>query len=293
MNSYHMFIKVVELESFSAAAKVLNRTPSAVSKQIILLEESLGVQLFIRTTRALSITKAGELYYEKCLNISQQMANAETELKDFSNEPVGQLNVTWPNVLSNSDVVRSLGGFCREYPNLRLNVTVTNECLDLPREKIDFAIRVSRDPHLKAENFMTLMLSHIQPIVCATPELVERYGMPKSMEEIIALPQVIPMYAPLAKELKNFLPEFKGFNEYDHHKASDINALYDLVKLGLGAGFISRHLVEKEISEGSLIDLTGERLPKRPIYLVFPRLGYTPKINSCFINHFKKMYPDS
>ena len=290
MDQYEMYIKVVELKSFSEAAKALNRTPSAISKQIHLLEESLGVQLFIRTTRALTITSAGQLYYKRCSDISKKIDNAKTELMDFANEPIGTLNVTWPNVLSSSIIIRQLGGFTKAYPNIKLNVEVTNEHLDLLQNNIDFAFRATGEGQLKDSNLIGIKLSYIQPIFCASSEIISENRPPKTMEDILSLPLVIPTYFSFIQGFKKAFPGMKDFDENKHHKASDITALYNMIKAGFGVGYIGRHIVEKDIQEGTLVDLTGEILPKLPIYLIFPKLNYTPKINRYFIDYLKNQF---
>lgn len=287
MNNYELFIKVVELESFSAAAKLLNRTPSAVSKQISGLEARLGVQLLNRTTRALSITSAGRLYYKRCLDIAKKMENAETELKDYSSLPSGQLKVTWPSVLSSSDVIRSLGDFSAHYPEIKIHAEITNVRINLVQEGFDFAIRAFGTDDLEDTSLIAIKLSYIEPIICATPELLNRYGMPTSINEVIKLPLIIPTYLPFTLLVKKIVPELDSIDETKHHKVSEVHGLYNMLKSSLGAGFVGRHLVERELREGSLVNLTGQSLPKLPIYLVFPKLNYIPKINRCFIDHFK------
>tara|TARA_R110002072_G_scaffold165648_2_gene318850 strand:+ start:462 stop:719 length:258 start_codon:yes stop_codon:yes gene_type:complete len=73
-------------------------------------------------------------------------------------------------------------------------------------------------------------------------------------------------------------------------KARDVTAMYNMIKVGFGVGYIGRHIVEKDIQEGAIVDLTGEMLPKLPIYLIFPKLNYTPKINRYFIDYLKNQF---
>lgn len=287
MNNYELFIKVVELKSFTAAAKALNRTPSAISKQINTLETKLGVQLLNRTTRALSITNAGSLYYQRCLDITKKIESAEAELRDYSTSPSGQLNVTWPSVLSSSSIIRSLGDFSAKFPDIKIHAKITNDCINLIQEGYDFAIRSYGMIDLVDSSLIAIKLGDIQPICCAAPSLLKQYGQPNSIRDIFNMPQVIPTYLPLAQALKKFAPDLESLDETKHHKVSEVHALYHMVKAGLGVGFIGQHVVEQELKNGSLVNLTGLTLPKLPIYLVFPKLSYQPNINRCFIDHFK------
>lgn len=285
-----VFITVADLKSFSAAAKVLNKSPSAVSKHIGMLENKLGVQLFNRTTRALTVTKAGEIFYACCQEVTQLTESTMTELSDMTKLPSGRLNMTWSSVLSSSKEVKALREFCKKYPDIKIDVKVTNEPLCLATNKIDFAIRVGAEEILKDSSLIALKIGHLQPICCATPELVNNFGMPNSIPEVMKLPQVVPTYVPLKMIIKRHFPEIEKFNEADHHQANDIFTLYNMVKLGLGAGFIAKHVVEKELSEGTLVDLTKEVLPKRPIYLVFTKVRYTPRINRLLIDFYKETF---
>jgi len=290
MNTYELFIKVVELQSFSVAAKALNKTPSAVSKQIQALEGKLGVQLLNRTTRSLSITDAGQLYYQRCLEIAKNIENSEIELKDLLANLSGQLKVTWPSVLSNSPFIASLGPFTKTYPDIKLDTFITNQRVDLVQEGLDFAIRIFGSEDLQDSSLVAVKIGEIQTIFCASPDLLKEKGKPESLQEILSLPQIIPTYLPLAQALKRFAPKLESLDEKKHHRSSDLHALYHLLKAGLGAAFIAKHVVIQELEDGSLIDLTGDSLPKLPVYLVYPKLNYQPKIHRCFIDHFKQNF---
>lgn len=285
-----VFITVADLKGFTAAAKALNKTPSAISKHIGLLENKLGEQLFHRTTRALTVTKAGEVFYEYCQEVADLTESTLTELSDMSKFPSGKITMTWPGVLSSSKEVSTLKEFCKKYPDIKIDVNVTNEPLCLTSHKIDFAIRIGLPEQLKDSSLIAIKIGHIQPIFCATPEIVNEFGMPSSVSEVMNLPQVVPTYVPLKQVMKRYFPEIEKFNEDDHHQASDIFTLYNMVKLGLGAGLIGKHFVEKELKEGALVDLTKEKIPKLPIYLVFTKLRYTPKKNRLLIDFYKENF---
>jgi DNA-binding transcriptional LysR family regulator len=285
-----VFITVADLKSFSAASKVLNKSPSAISKHIRVLEDKLGVQLFNRTTRSLTVTQAGEVFYACCQEVTQLTESAITELSDMSKLPVGKLTMTWASVLSSSKEVKVLREFCEKYPGIKVDVNVSNEPLCLASYKIDFAIRIGLPEQIKDSNLIALKIGYLQPIFCATPQIVNKFGMPNSIPEVMKLPQVVPTYLPFKQVMKRYFPDIEKFNEADHHQASDIFTLYNMVKLGLGAGFIAKHVVEQELSEGTLVNLTKEILPKMPIYLMFTKLRYTPQINRLLINFYKETF---
>jgi DNA-binding transcriptional LysR family regulator len=288
MNTYQTFVTVVKLGSFSAAAKKLCRSPSAISKKIGFLEQKLNVQLFDRTTRTLVITEAGRLYYERCLDISKQISQAESELKELSGEPNGSITVTWPNAISTSNVVPALSAFSEAYPNIKVNVNVTNDSVNLIDESIDFAFRMTP---LIDSSMVAIELFRITPVICATPEFVAKYGTQKSPQDLSNMPLLLLNHANLIQKFWKKLPGMEDLNIEKHHRVNDINAIYTMAKQGMGATFIFRHTIEKELSEGTLIDLMPHhKLPEIPVYLMYHKFNYTPKKVRVFIDFFKQHY---
>jgi len=286
MNNYDLFVEVVELKSFSAAAKKLHHSPSAISKQIGRLEQKLDVQLFNRTTRSLSITEAGQLFYERCKDISQRMEDAETELKDLSSDPRGPITVTWPNMLSSSELVKVLAAFLKKYPNIKVNINVTPEMLNLTDERIDFAFRLGA---LSDSTLVAIEMFKVRPLVCCAPDLVAKHGSPKSMEDIFRLPQVLPSYLNIAQKARQQYPAMKVLVPEEHHTVNNLSAQYNMAKLGIGAAILFQHMIQSDLEDGSLIDLTANHKPPEiPVFLVYPKLNYTPRKLRCFIDFFKE-----
>jgi len=288
MNTYETFVTVVKLGSFSAAAKKLCRSPSAISKKIGFLEQKLNVQLFDRTTRTLVITEAGKLYYERCRDISKRISHAENELKEFSGEPNGSITVTWPNAISTSNVVPTLSAFSEAYPNIKVNVNVTNDSVNLIDENIDFAFRTAP---LVDSTMVAIELFRITPVICATPEFINKFGMPKNLQALSKMPLLLLNHANLIQRFWKKLPGMKSLNIEEQHQVNDINAIYNMAKHGMGATFIFRHTIEKELTEGTLVDLMPHhKLPEIPVYLMYHKFNYTPKKVRAFIDFFKQSY---
>lgn len=286
MNSYDVFVEVVELKSFSAAAKKLHRSPSAISKQISQLEQKFDVQFFNRTTRTLAITEAGKLFYDRCKDMSRRMDDAESELKDLSKEPGGRIKITWPNVLSSSRVISVLADFLAKYPDIKVDIEVTPAVLNLTEERIDFAFRLGA---LSDSTMVAIELFKLSPVICCTPDVISRFGKPDSMDDIFQLPHIIPSFLNIGKMARQQLPAMKALNPEEHCIVNNLSAIYNMTKQGIGASVLFRHVIERELEEGSLIDLTvNNKLPEIPVFLVYPKLSYTPKKLRCFIDFFKE-----
>jgi len=277
---------VVKLGSFSAAAKKLHRSPSSISKKISLLEQKLNVQLFDRTTRTLAVTEAGRLYYQRCLDISSRISDAENELKNLSDKPCGSIKITWPNAISTSNIVDILRAFTQAYPNIKVDITVTNDLVNLIDENIDFAFRMDK---LTDSSMIAIEILRVTPVFCASAEFVKKYGIPPNTHDLAKMPLLLLNHSTAVQKFWKSLPGFKNLSTEDHHKVNDINALYSMVTKGIGATLIFRHTVEENLENGSLIDLMPDyALPDLPVYLVFNKLNYMPKKMRVFLDFFKQ-----
>jgi len=286
MNTYHTFVIVVKLGSFSAAAKKLHRSPSSISKKISLLEQKLNVQLFDRTTRTLAVTEAGKLYYQRCLDISRRISDAENELKNLSDEPCGSIKITWPNAISTSSIVDKLSAFTEAFPNIKVDISVTNDHVNLIDQNIDFAFRMDT---LTDSSMVAIEILRISPVICASDGFVKKYGIPQDIQALAKTPLLLLNHSTAVQKFWKTLPGFKNLNTEDHHSVNDINALYSMVTKGIGATLIFRHTVEKELENGSLIDLIPDYpLPDLPVYLVFNKLNYMPNKMRVFLDFFKQ-----
>ena len=155
----------------------------------------------------------------------------------------------------------------------------------LIEENIDFAFRLGP----LADSTMTAIeLFEIEPVVCVRPDVLERYGVPQTIEEIANLPYVFEGHIDLAQRARDQLPTVK-FNHFEHHHVSNHSALYEMAIRGMGAAVLFRHTVNKDLEECKLIDLTAEiKLNPLPVYLMYQGLSYSPKKIRCFIDYFKK-----
>jgi DNA-binding transcriptional LysR family regulator len=288
MNSYDIFVEVVKLKSFSAVAKKFHRSPSAISKHISQLEQKLNVQLVDRTTRSLSVTEAGKLYYERCQDISARMQDAEAELKELSDEPSGTINITWPTAISYSRVVDVLSEFTAKYPSIKVNLNVSLNVLNLTDDNIDIAFRSGP---LNDSPMIAMTIFSMQPIFCAAPVFVERFGFPQTVKELAVLPMLVLNDINILKKARSSFSELKEVNLAQQHSTNDLAANMQMAKKGMGATFVFQHMVEKELAEGSLIQLIPDNpLPPVQVHLMYQKLSYMPKKIRYLIDFFKEAF---
>ena len=288
MNSYDIFVEVVKLKSFSAVAKKLHRSPSAISKHISQLEQKLNVQLVDRTTRSLSVTEAGKLYFERCQDISARMHDAETELKELNDEPRGTINLTWPTAISSSRVVDVLSDFTAKYPGIKVNLNVSLNVLNLTDDEIDIAFRSGP---LNDVPMIATTLFSMQPIFCAAPKAIERFGFPQTVKELANFPLLVQSDINIFKKARAAFPDFKDAVMVEQHRANDLNTNIQFAKKGMGATFLFRHMVDDELLDGTLVQLIPDiPLPPVPVHLMYQKLNYMPKRVRYFIDFFKDAF---
>ena len=143
LDAIRLFVRVVDAGSFSAAGRHLDVSPSSVSRQINELEDYLGARLLARTTRKLSVTEAGRIYYARAAQIINEVDEARLALSELDS-PSGILRVTAPSGVGREVIVSSIPAFLDRYPGIRVVLSMTDEYLDLVQAGIDVAIRVGR-----------------------------------------------------------------------------------------------------------------------------------------------------
>lgn len=176
-----VFTRVVDSESFSAAGRGLGLAPSSVSRRIGELEQALGVRLFHRSTRKLSLTEAGETYYERARDILRAVEEAALAVGEQRAAPSGVLRLTAPTSLASRHITPAVAAFRAGYPLVTLVMAVTDRTADILGEGFDLAIRVGR---LEDSSLVARKLGEARRLACASPAYLERAGRPAHPEEL-------------------------------------------------------------------------------------------------------------
>lgn len=176
-----IFAKVVEARSFTKAAGELQLSKATVSKAVMGLEERFGARLLNRTTRRLSLTEVGEAFYARCSSIVAEAAAAEESITQLSAGPRGNLKVAAPLTFGYLHLAPLISEFLEAYPNIDLDMDLTDAFVDLVEGGYDVAVRVGR---LKDSGLMARKLALCRFAVCAAPSYLERHGIPGSPREL-------------------------------------------------------------------------------------------------------------
>lgn len=252
------FVRTVEAGSFSAAARIAGTTPSAVSKNVERLEQRLGVRLFLRSTRSLSLTVDGAGYYERVAPLLQALEDADEVLGD-SGSPRGRLRVSLPGILAPFLVDALTRAFMARYPDIRLEISITDRHVDLVREGYDVALRAGQVTDV---DWIVRTLGSLDLVLAASPAYLARAGEPRTIEELGRAAHVRYLLGSQAYPLifadgTKFLPE--GVLDTDSGQAMRIAALN-----GTGIVQLLRIAVADDLALGQLIEVMPQ-IPLAPV----------------------------
>jgi DNA-binding transcriptional LysR family regulator len=178
------FVVVARSASFTEAGETLGISKSAVGKAVARLEERLGVKLFHRTTRRLTLTADGEAYFSVCSAALDDIGEAESNLGTRLAEPAGRLRVDMPVAFGRRAVLPVLLDIAKRYPALQLTLSFTDRVIDLVEEGVDLAIRFG--PLDDSSELVARKLTSHRWVICATPAYLERFGTPRSLDDVAA-----------------------------------------------------------------------------------------------------------
>lgn len=176
-----IFARVVETRSFTAAARALGTTTSAVSKRIARLEERLGARLVERTTRRVSPTDAGVAFYERCARILAEIDDAEIAVAQLGAEPRGTLRVSVPVIFGELYIAPLVAEFSKRFPEVRLDMSLSDRHVNLLEEGFDMAVRVA---DLHDSSLVAKKLTTVSAVVAGAPKYFARYGVPKTPTDL-------------------------------------------------------------------------------------------------------------
>jgi len=269
LNGMRVFAQVVDAKSFSAAADKLGMSKSLVSRHVSALERSLAVKLLNRSTRRLSLTEAGALFYEHCARIVQEAALAEQRLTQTQSELAGLVKVTAIPAFAVRHVLPALTDFYRQYPQIRVQLSCSNRPLDLGEAGFDLAIRIASKPD---PNLVARKLAANRAVLCATPAYLKQHGTPRRLDELRKHECVL--FSPLtskkgwtfARDKSKVSIPVTGMFETD-----EMDAVRAAVASGLGIGILPLYMVSDALQQGQLVPLlrTYQVIPESAIYLVY------------------------
>jgi DNA-binding transcriptional LysR family regulator len=271
LQSMMVFAQVVEARSFTAAARALDTTTSAVSKRVARLEERLGVRLMERTTRALAPTEAGRAFYERSARILREVEDAELAVTQLGSAPRGTLRVTALPPLGERLLAPLLPRLLEEYPELRVEIDLSDRLVNLVEDGYDVALRIMPFG-LPDSSLIARKLGAGRAVVCGAPSYLERRGVPRTLDDLLDHECLSYGIGPAQREWS--FPTADGTHAVPVHGRLQVNSFNALRAAAIGgAGLVRTALwaVSDAVQSGALqIVLEDHITMDLPIYAVYP-----------------------
>jgi LysR family transcriptional regulator for bpeEF and oprC len=289
-NDIAIFVRAAQNRSFSVAARQLGVSPSAVSKAVQRLEENLDIRLLNRTTRNITLTDDGAVFYERCRQILRELEEAELELGKSRSDPTGTLRIDLTIELGRLHVIPALPRFIAQYPALKLDVTFNNRMVDLIEEGIDAVVRIGSGPDSR---LIMHSLATARYIVCASPSYLMRYGEPKTPEDLLNY-NCITFVSPQTGRIFEWLFQRDG-QEFrlpidGNLRLSHGEALLDVAIRGIGLVQIHNYIAGEAISQGKLKPvLESYAVSGTPISVVYPQKRHLSAKVRAFVDFMSEL----
>lgn len=259
LDLYRVFVKTVELGSFSQAAQQLNLSPSAVSRKIDALEQELEIKLFNRTTRQLILTDSGQLV----LASAKQQLNAQqaliTQLQERRSEPQGTITISVFESFGRIKLAPLLPHFMKQYPQVHIHLALDNQLVDLYRDEIDLAIRIgpSTDSTLRSK-----LLFKNQLVLCASPDYLARYGEPQHPSHLSEHSCLLLQPRPHAMKWHFYQGKKRqSVTVRGNFSTNGGSGVLEAACQGQGISLISKWSVQQELDNGQLVTILDQWRP--------------------------------
>lgn len=287
------FVQSVNLGSFSAAAKHLGVSQPAISQQIRGLEDQLGTRLLNRTTRQLQLTEAGERYYAYARDILDRLVEADRSVQSDETQMSGPLSIGLPLGFAESVLSDFLIRFKKEHPCLLLDISLSDQFVDVIQERLDVAIRMGE---IRDERLIVRRLGVAQRCLVASPEYLDRKGRPRHPADLpehdyllyknISTGDRVPFISTLGEKLSIKINPAMIVN--------NSSTLRQAALAGLGISIANRWLIEPYLASGELeLVLPEWQYPPHPIHAVYPSNRFIPIKVRRFVDrlqdYFKEM----
>jgi DNA-binding transcriptional LysR family regulator len=284
------FVRVAELGSLSGAARAIPASLTSVSRQIAELERRFGTRLLARTTRRLSLTEDGRLFYDRAKSLLAEFKQIEAALSSKAQEPSGRMRVSAPTLIGRRLIAPMLAEFLNRHPAVSIDLLLIDRAVDVVEEDIHVALRVGRQP---SSQLIARKLGEVRMIACASPDYLKRRGVPQNPDDLGHHDCVVFSETPGVGEWR-FRAEGKTECKIRIPArlwANSLDALVSATRDGAGIARLPSWLVEPDIRAGGLQRILADHEPPpAPVSLLFEsaRLS-SPKVR-LFVDYIAKQW---
>ena len=270
LTSIRAFTRVVQHGSFAAAARELRLSRSAVSKYVIELEQELGSQLLVRTTRSAGPTENGHAYYERCIAILADLEEADLAVTQLQSEPRGLLRVNAPMSFGTLHLGRAVADFMERYPELQIQLVLSDQQIDPVQEGFDVTLRIA---DLPSSSLIARKIAPALRVVCAAPTYLAQHGTPQHPDELRDHACLTYGYLATGVQWKLTGPDGDHWINVPWTLCADnAEVLRDAAVQGRGIALLPTFIAGADLQNGRLRTiLTDYKAPEIALYAVYPQ----------------------
>lgn len=272
------FVYVAEYENFTRAAKELGISTAQVSRQISALEKRLNIKLLYRTTRKVSLTEEGRVFYQHCRGVLDGLDAAEQAVSNLQSKPQGKIKLTAPVTYGEQQLLPIINDFMVQYSNIKVTAFLSNQKIDLIEGGYDLAVRIGK---LSDSTMMAKKLSRRTNFVCASPAYLDKHGIPHSLSELSQHNCLLG-----TRDYWRFIESGKQGNKernlrvFGSVQYNSGHSLVDAALKGLGIVQLPDYYVQQYLASDELVSLLdNHREPEESIWAIYPHNRHlSPKI---------------
>ncbi|MCK4587346.1 MAG: LysR family transcriptional regulator [Gammaproteobacteria bacterium] len=288
-SNLELFVKTIEVGNFSALGRQLHMAPSSISRQINTLEEELGVRLLQRTTRNISLTEAGQIYFERVSKILGELEEAQLAITQLQASPKGVLRLNVAIPFGERNIVPLIPGFLALYPDLKIDLALEDRSIDLVEERVDLAIRIGR---LGDSSIVARKLAENQFVVCASQQYFETHGLPDTPDDLTHHNCIVNKNIPNSDTWQfRDGKSTQNISVSGNFLANTGGALYRAMLSDLGIAVLPTWFVGEDIKQGTLqvvledYEVNLPAMTDSAIYALYPAGEYLPPKVRVFIDY--------
>lgn len=265
--SMRVFCQVVQSGSFTRAAELLDVSIPMASKHVSHLEKTIGTQLLYRNNRHLQLTEQGEIYYRDCVVALEILTQAANQATCSSHQLSGTLRVSVPVWFSCHTFAQLMTAFRQRYPDVELQLTLTNKHVDLNSDGEDVALRLS---HNLSENLIARRLTSLSFLLVAAPDYLAKHGLPETPDDLRQHWGILPSYTDMSQQIVWRDGVQYAFELASVVRASNTLMVAEMIRAGAGIGYVPIWVAQDDLEKGNLVHVLPEyRLPEIPLYAVY------------------------
>ncbi len=292
LNSMKTFVEVVNSEGFTAAANKIGLSRAQVSKSVMQLEAHLGARLLNRTTRRVSLTEIGRIYYERCRDILNDIDEIEELAGEQATQPRGTLTVAAPTSFGVMQLNNAIPGYLKQYPDVQISMSLNDRFVDVVAEGFDLAIRIAE---LEDSSLVARRIAPCKRVLVASPDYLEHHGEPKVPQD-----QAVHRCLVYANDLRPGSWTLNGDQGAEVVRvngpvcADNGDLLKDAAVAGLGVTLLPTFIVGPELKAGRLVQVLERYCPSEiSVYAVFPSRRYVSAKVRTFVDYLADCFGDT